>query len=517
MEFSENVAFERGMRSEHTPLRSAPVGAFVVVQVEPQTGKIMHVRSVHSHTAFTATEGSDLYFVVNDCKSEKPHQGQLTLQVAQKRSSVSETQVGLLMEILADMSSQMEIHLRHYLNEAEISGAETVAVQNQLETLVQEKLTLSEGGLVLLNDLPLMGEWIHNWIHSEVTQLERRIRIRQAERKIHLLFLKHRDLVNQRFNHAQSQFMNALITDWNYMNLDYQSLSVGIERVVNYLNYRVLPIYHTVNPLVLQRSSQELREFVRGMTLDTDPSTLAQALLSFMDHLNFEVMMNLTPKTHSGQLVVSIPKPTRYKQVNQNGSVKYQAESIWSTVSHLEAERFWADIEQNLPQVQMTIHSNDLYHPEVFSGTLQCTERAPFVKGMSIFFVVDDEEGIGSLNYLHPRLPILLPEFVQIPNSGGLEHYRVPESYRSDIVPIRFSTASRAFETVVETRTLSIGAAKGISPVGTFTLSGMNRIYGFLPASTLLNQVLEVLVVFDYESLSSPQGMPWIPHCSGHH
>lgn len=512
-EMVQNATFERGMRSPFAPFSTVPVGALVMVEVDRDSQKVRHMRVVHRNTAFTVSQASDLYFVVNDCQMQSASKSPLTIKVSQKRSVVNTSQVSFLMTIITDLAEVMGIHLKHYLNQGGISGDEMEAIRRNLRILVDEKIATREGGFFLLRDFPLINEWVENWITSEVVQLERKIRIRQTEQKIKLLYIKHRDLVNQSLHHQRDTVLNSMMMDWSYQNMDYRALMTGIQRMVSYLNYRVLPAYQTIKPGVLSGATEELRRYLKNINLETDPEELARALINFVDHLNFNELINTPVRYHSGKVVVSFPRPEKYEQIQKEDHMIYESTSIWSSVPFLEANRVWNEVDQRGKKISLTVLPNDLYNPHVLFGSLMCNQRAPFVKGMSVFFVLGDEDYSSALNALQPNRPVLLPEFVQVPNPEGLEFFHVPLSFRKDIMPIRFSSSGQAFEVVNSTNVLAGGAARGISPVGSFILSDMKAFYQFPAIAKMLDRLEEILIMFDVESISGDQDLDWIPNC----
>ncbi len=515
VEMAQSASFERGMRSAFAPFRTTPVGSLLAVEVDPDSRAVLRTRVIHRNTVFTATQDAELYFIVNDCQKPTAAAAALTVAVSQKRSALERSKIALLLETIADLEANLALNLKHFLEQGDLSGTDLDTIRRELSAVIHQNIATNRYGAIVLSDLPLIGELVQNWIHSEAAQLERKVRIRQAERKIQLLYRKHRDLVNQSMHLSRSSVLNSMIIDWTYQNMDYQALLTGVNRVVNYLNYRVLPTYNTVNPGVLRTASHEFRHSIQAANLDTNPEELARRLIGFIEELRFTEMMHLQPRQQEGQkLVVSFPRPERYELIPGENAQKYQSTSIWPSVSYLEASRFWNAIQNQSNEFSMTIAPNAIYNPNIFFGALNCFQRAPFIKGMSVFFISDNEEKNEALNRLQPQRPILLPEFVEIPNKGGLESYRVPESWRMDTIPLRFSTLDQAFDIVTATRVLANGAARGMTPLGTFTFPNMVSFYPFIRGIGGMDQFKEVLVLFEYEAMPAQPGeLEWISNC----
>ena len=148
------------------------------------------------------------------------------------------------------------------------------------------------------------------------------------------------------------------------------------------------------------------------------------------------------------------------------------------------------------------------------SGVLNCHERAPFVKSMSVIFVTEDDSQRDSFNATNPQRMVLLPGVIQVPNINGMDSYQVlSKAYRGDSIPLRLSTSKDVINVIESTSAASQGAANGISPIGTFTLSNMTAFYNHQNIRQVFDGISEILLVFQYDSLSNGQNLDWIENC----
>lgn len=523
-ELNQMASFERGMRSQFTPFPAIPVGALVAVELEPGTHQVLNSRVLHRNTVFSSTRDADLILVVNDCRKADSNPAALGVKLTQSRSAIANSVVNFLMETIASISAELQGRLPTFIAQGEISSSDLAVLERDLRTQVNERLISGNFGAFRLTDFPLIDDMVHTWISSELAQLERKIKIRQIERKIQLLTLKYNDFMNQSLNLNRNSIIREMISDSAFRGLDFRELLAEVLRIVQFLDYRILPVLDTMIPGLAKTVGRDFSQFVNAIDLNTDLETVSRRLLSFVDSLNFAQAVGIRARAQSnGNLVISYPRTVpkndgseaKYQEILVDGKKEYRSDSSWSAVSYIEANRVWNDFLSLKNELSFKVSELDIYKPSALFGVLNCRQRAPFVSAMGVFFVLDHDQHQRAFNIRNPQRPILLPDVVKIPNVAGMDSYRVTsEAFRSDSVPIRFTTELEVLPVFQESTAIVQNAARGISPIGTFTLQGMGSFYSNQLVRSLLDQVDEILLVFQHDSLSSDRNLSWIAGCS---
>jgi hypothetical protein len=521
-EFNQQASFERGMRSQFTPFPNIPVGALVAVELNPVDHHVISTRVLHRNTVFVAAQDSELFLIINDCRNDQASPASLGVKITQSRSALNESAVGFLMESVASVSNELKRKLPTLIDQGELSTSDLAQIERDLSLQVNEQLISGRFGSFQLSDFPLIEEMFQTWMSTELAQLQRRVKIRQIERRVQLLILKHNELANQSLNLGRSHIIREMISDSAFRSLEFRELLAEVLRVVEFLDYRVLPVLETVKPGLAKSMSHEFNQFVHAIDLNTDLESVGKNLLHLVDSLDFAQALQIRTRAQANErLVISFPRTkhldnreSKYREEWKDGKKEYHSDSAWASVSYMESNRVWNDFLNSKNELTFNISQNDIYSPNALFGTLNCRQRAPFVSAMGVFFVLDQDQQMRSFNALGPKRPILLPDVVRIPNLAGLDSYRVTsEAFRADSVPIRVTTEMKVLEVFNESLATQQNAARGISPLGTFTLQGMNEFYRNPIVRPFIDDIDEILLVFQYDSLSSERNLSWIPGC----
>lgn len=521
-EFNQQASFERGMRSPFTPFPNLPVGALVGVELDLAHHQVTNTRVLHRNTVFPATQDADLILVINDCINEQAPRSPLGVKLTQSRSALNESAVGFLMESIASISDDLQRRLPTFIDQGELSSADLAVIERALRDQINAHLITGRFGAFQISDFPLIEEMFQTWISTELAQLQRRVKIRQVERKIQLLVLRHDDLVNQSLSLDRAHIIREMISDSTFRSLDFRELLAEVLRVVEFLDYRVLPVLETVKPGLAKSVSNEFNTFVHSLDLNSDLESVGKKLVNLVDSLDFAQALQIRARAQANRrLVMSFPRTVprdgedpKYREEWVDGKKEYRSDSSWAAVSYTESNRVWHDFLASKNELSFNVSEKDIYNPNALFGALNCRQRAPFVSAMGVFFVVDRDQHMRAFNALGPKRQILLPDVVSIPNLAGMESYRVTsEAFRSDSVPIRVTTEMQVLPIFDESLAIQQHAANGISPIGTFTLQGMNEFYRNPMVKTFFNEIDEILLVFQYDSLSSDRNLSWIPGC----
>ncbi len=429
-----------------------------------------------------------------------------------------------LSQALSRVSTAADKKLMNYANQGEISGSEINELRAELKSQINLDLATQFKTAYSISDFPLMSDMVYRWIETQVAQLERKVRSRALTRKYDYEYIKYKDLRNQYSNSKENSLVKEMVRSWAYENYDISKMENSLARVLSYLSYRVIPILDTFKPGLASSVSSEFVAFVDQITLDTQIFKISEELKSYIDKLNFAEITTLYARGQKNQkLVISFPKtmdtPGRSDAMyvtdkTIEGETFYTSLSSWPSVPFAEANRVWNDFVSDKPELSLNVTVDDIYNPSFFKGVIECDKKTPFVTSMSVLFVIDNEQGQDLINRFEPHRSILLPGQIGVPNEKGMDYYTVSNvRFQRDSVPIRFGIARDALNIVSKTEAASRGAANGITPIGTFRLSGIKVLKNDYDVKPLIPLIREILLVFQYDSLSADGSLDWIPNC----
>jgi hypothetical protein len=529
-EIRSQAAFERGYRSGFSPFPMAPAGALLAVEVLQDSGMIKNIHVVHQSSVVVADQDTDLVLLVNDCASSEKQTNTLSLRYLQSRSPLQKGAISALTRSMSRGARKIREMADLRLAQGEMTNAELTSLRSEVQSLISVELGAQQDTSLKISDFPEIEGLFQNWLNFEMTQVERKFRILQAQRRHKLAYIKYRELLNQRLLSTKSRPLREALVDWAMQSQNRNILNDQVLALVEFLDKRAFPLLRLLRPDIFQKSAlkgsgNSERACVSPALLRMDATSveMADALRCVVENIRFgETDRLYGANQESDYLVVSIPRtqatplravPPYREEKRPDGSTTVIADTRWSAVLPFNrAEKFWSAIQSaNTKEAQVEIRPADVYRA-VGNSAIDCNWKLPVVRGMGLYFVVDRADIQDSLNGRRPKLPVLLPNQVDMVDLARVHSFPVASnSLRVGVLPLRFGSSDEVFDNLRQSGQEVLAGPRGMSPVGVFEFQRMDLLRKEF--AEVLPSVSEALLIFHYDAVSAREPLRWIEPC----
>lgn len=456
-ETASSASFALGLRSRFTPYQNLPAGALILVQT--QGDQVIDLEVVRPNTVKLIHEYSELHFVVNDCQGAliRKEDNHLVLQYSVKETS--DTRLRRLIDHL-----QRTIEGLYQASETFLASGDLTPIQvRELEG--RARAEISEIGYDL-REVPLFHDLFEFWVANAIHQIELRVKILQAERRI-APSIRQLTLIQSELVNIEKQIGISYLTQvWNSNHFDLMNLGQSLRHVAQDLDSQVLPILQIRYPEVIEQLGYEHGQFLDAFHLG---SSLEEMNRRFQAVLTTLVQKLEEVKARSNFLNATIVMrfPRDREMACEPG------EGFCPIANPLTSEGVWSAFESaTIPlesletpdlRFQNTFNSiavipifpEEVYVNEgqqdpvtglfnrasVLSGALGNTAIAPVVQSMGLYFKLDQLEETSKLPNdaeLRTRIKLGSESFFPLKSPEQGQRFYIPSSWSDFPLPIFF-------------------------------------------------------------------------------
>ena len=498
-----SASFEMGLRLSGTPFEEMPAGSLLLVETPEESTRIEDIREsgiVRNNTVKIITQKSKLWFVVNDC----PGEDSSSLSVQYSIQTPKEKEMREMVDAMRIALSKIGKETQKILKMGEMSSAQVSRIKAEIKSEV------ASAGFDLDQMPRNLFEIFEEWTSRELEQLDFKLRIQQAERKLRSVVLmadrQERELVKLKAGEA----ISALGELWALDNFDLVNLGDRVGRSVSFVKNEMLPLLKIRYPEVLKRLDPNGSGILQLKTigLETSMIEIVRTLQTLFESINAELdreTRDARIQDHQDPVIMSFSKVkgdlSGFGNLDGFGypHVAIQkARQPWvALMSYLgifppDPAQSWASylaswvnpsgVQEEPVQVQegigiFQIDPNDLYvfdvkdgYQNFASGSLPCNANSPLIESMGVFVQLDsdfEEAQFERMNKQKKKIGIELVSDSIFPTYEGEQKYRFAGDWTKFQVPLFFGHDHPAdyFEAL---RRDTVKAGEGVSPFGQF-------------------------------------------------
>ncbi len=525
-----SASFSLGYLSAWTPFSDLPMGSLLLVQLPKgatRWSEVQDVEVVRSNFVKLVHQDSDFYLVVNDCiGGEVFADDRLSIfyEIQEPRHRHSRSLMNKMGDVFRSLTEKSESYLR--------TGDLTAVQMRGLESFAQQKI--AEGG-DHLQEAPLMRDLFESWVLSELVQLELKIKILQAERRLRPVVHRVRRLERDLKGLLAQQEISKLTQIWALSNRDLMGLSQDLHAAVHELRHTVLPILQVRYPEVFRGMQVEHARFMEVLRLETPVEKMNSEFQKFLRDLAVKVQTLATEmRQETTYIALRFPKVeatdiSGVPCMDDNGSCALASPlaslAVWDAiraasipVENLESS---SDILRNFQDslAVLEVKPEDIYvksgdfdwvnqrwaRRPVDAGALSDWQSSPLVESMGIYFNVQSlgYESINQFNDRQIRQEIHLVSDVTVPfpSLNQSRNYQLTGDWRRFHVPLFVGSDLNCIGAFEKGHWESQKFCHGISPFGKFELDlrklnlDKNRISGLGKYTEDLSDLILVMKV----------------------
>ena len=493
-------SFSLGYQSVFTPFSDLPMGSLLLVQLPKgatRWSEVQDIEVVRSNFVKLVHQDSDFYLVVNDCiGGEAFADDRLSIfyEIQEPRSQHSRNLMNRIGDVFRSLSEKSESYLR--------TGDLTAAQMRGLESFAQQKI--AEGG-GQLQEVPLIRDLFESWVLSELFQLELKIKILQAERRLRPVVHRVRRLEMDLQGLVAQQEISKLTQIWALSNWDLMVLRQGLHVAVHELRHMVFPILQLRYPEVFQGMQVEYARFMEVLRLETPVEKVNMEFQQFLSDLAIKVQaLAAEMRQETAYIALRFPKVEATDVswgscMDDNGSFVLASPlaslAVWDAiraasipVESLESsENILKNFQDSIAVLE--VKPEDIYiksgyfnwvthrwvRRPVDTGALELDQAAPIVESMGIYFNFSDlsrdlAEEFNS-RQLRQKLTLVSDVFVPFPAQKQMRIYQLTKNLREFQVPIFLGNNLNPIRFFESNGWSDQGFGKGILPFGKFQIN----------------------------------------------
>lgn len=525
-ESRQQASFNMGIRSAWSPFEKFPVGSLLVAQVKRDGNlhkdSIVSIEVAQRANQILASQDVDLYFIVNDCNDPgniNPEALQVSYEVLTQEGELAR-QVSLAM---ADGITHIDSKIDSILLQGDVSP-------QQIQTLREEmnkKLAEHPQGRSRQTLGPVLSEFYQFWVENELLQLEKKSRIRRLERNMKVEF-SNLKRIEAEMNRTESlEKLYELQKLWTLDSLDIAQFTSHLNEAIENLNRFIIPVIsfqapERITDLKRNPNVMFLRDrlnLISSVDEIADHIRTLYTTLSMGDNLNELVFRGW----ESTNVVLSFPKP-ELLDLNDEDLIDHPL-SLWKKGPRTMTEQIWsAFLGTGSSKVSLSLDPEDLYDPhQRLPDTLDCTKLSPVIESMGLYFMTEDEVGVGIGAEYEFNLALQAKGALRFPDEKGFQDFVMKgesrEHWLNQSIPYTMGPrrlAKSVLEKANVNRGTGTGSAAGLSPFMNFSFDFTNS--AFAPKGSLeahRDPIREILVVFKLKYRPSLTGsLDWMPACA---
>lgn len=526
-ETRSSASFALGLRSPLTPYPNLPAGALILVQTKGN--QIIDREVIRPNTVKLIHENSELHFVVNDCRGSIVPQEDNHLVLQYQVQESSDTRLRRLIHHLHRIMEEI-----YHTSDAFLASGDLTPIQvKELEG--RARAEISKIGYDL-RDFPLFQDLFEFWLVNAINQIELRVKILQAERKI-TPSVRQLNLIQSELENIKNQIGISYLTQvWNLDNFDLMNLGQSLRHVALDLQSQVVPIIQIRFPEVIEQLGYEHGRFMDALHLGSSLEELNQRFQAVLRSLEQYLEASRAKSNFLDATIVMRFPRNRETACNPEEGIcpianLLTSEGVWSAFDHAKIPL--EHLETPELRLQNALNSiatipvlpEEVYVREgvkdpltglfsrrpVLSGSLRNTATAPIVQSMALYFKMEDlEDTATQLNeaQLEAQTQLVSESCFPLKNKGHCQKYYVPANWSDISLPL-FLGDSQSPVTLFDKLGLNQKAAGvGISPFSHFRIDfrQFNLDKGTL--AECVPQIKEMMLVFKVNYINSDLNLP---------
>ena len=519
-----NASFSAGIRLPSTPFPDLPAGS--ILALESKDGTIIKsVQILHRQSTIVASEDTNIYLVVNDCKNPpNENQASLTIDyvVQKSKAGAAKSMIEALIRLLPTLEEDLldDIYSGRDINEdlrslrskitADISSATTTA--NSSST-VDHSFTTT----------PILRDLFYGIIDTKINMMANKSKIRKVELALEEIQWRLSLINSQQDELSRQQRIRDRIVRLEKNNVDLAANRQLINDTLDYYSSVLLPVVNIYYYEVFDNidfSTIGSMSDLNSLDLNMDVFTLVKSISKIIDEVVEEVekLETTTADTSTKSVMIAFERPG-----SDLGDISFpRGDKARSALLFRSLFGEGIDGEDSLQDkdINLSIFLNDFNDGKNTSAYLSCYDERPIIQNTYFSVVIDSDdlsaENFRMLNQMRHNIPTIFGDKQYFPDHRGRNLMSIANTNRSENIYVSFVPGNNIgmAQQLPNEYNFGIGAGKGFSPFSNLMIDSNFRLL-FQNQSILpfVPEIKAIVLGFDVKVRSTSKKQTWMSAC----